>query len=138
MKIGEWPIYFKDKLIVDNLESNVGVATLWMPKESVAAELTKGSFSVCGQLYTKRGLNAIFRNILANPKIRYLVLCGVDRQGSGEALKKFFENSVGEHKENWGEVAGWKINGDDEALLDKELSREALELIRSKVEFIDM
>ena len=138
MKIEEWPIYFRDKLIIDNLESNVGVATLWMPKESVAAELTKGSFSVCGQLYTKRGLNPMFRNILANPKIRYLVLCGIDRQGSGGALKKFFENGVNKGKENAGEILGWRINGDDEALLDKELSREALELIISEVEFIDM
>ena len=72
--VKDWPIYFKDKLVVDNLESNVGVATLWMPKESVAGELVSGSYSVCGQLYTKRGLNPMFRNILANPRIRYLVL----------------------------------------------------------------
>lgn len=138
MKIAEWPIYFRDKLIIDNLESNVGVATLWMPKESVSAELKRGSYSVCGQLYTKRGINPMFRNILANPKIRYLILCGVDRQGSGEALKKFFENGVTESNENSGEIVGWKINKDDEALLDKELPLEALELIRSNVEFIDL
>lgn len=136
--IKEWPIYFKDKLIIDNLDSNVGIATLWMPKESVVNELKPGSFSICGQLYTKRGLNAMFRNILANPKIRYLVLCGVDRQGSGEALKRFFENGVTLHKENNGEIAGWKINGDDEALLDKEISEDGLELVRKNVEFLDL
>ena len=133
-----WPIYFKDKLIVDNLESNVGVATLWMPKESVAGELVSGSYSVCGQLYTKRGLNPMFRNILANSLIRYLVLCGVDRQGSGEALKKFFANGVAAKSGGNGELAGWKIIGDDEALLDKELSLEAFELIRKHVEFFDL
>ncbi|HSX39623.1 MAG TPA: thymidylate synthase [Candidatus Saccharimonadales bacterium] len=136
--IENWPLYFKDKLIVGNLDSNVGVATLWMPKESVAAELKSDSYSVCGQLYTKRGLNPMFRNILANPLIRYLVLCGVDRQGSGEALKRFFENGVSEHAGAGGELEGWKIIGDDEALLDKELTKEAFELIRKNVEFHDL
>lgn len=139
--IENWPLYFKDKLIIDNLESNVGVATLWMPKESVASELAPGSFSVCGQLYTKRGLNPMFRNILANPRITYLILCGIDRQGSGDALKKFFENGVKKDKEDKGakgELSGWRIIGDNEALLDKEIPFEAFELIRKNVEFHDL
>ncbi len=134
----DWPVYFRDRLIVGNLKSNVGVATLWMPKEAVAKELKPNSFSVCGQLYTKRGLNALFRNILANPRIRYILLCGVDRQGSGEALKKFFENGLIKNKETAGNITGRRIEGDEEALLDKEIPFEAFELIRQNVELIDM
>lgn len=136
--VENWPIYFKDKLVIGNLDSSVGVATLWMPKESVAAELKPDSFSVCGQLYTKRGLNAMFRNILANPKIRHLVLCGVDRQGSGEALKRFFENGIDPNSGASGEMEGWRIIGDEEALIDKEITLEALNLIRTNVEFHDL
>lgn len=134
----DWPIYYKDKLIVGNLESNVGVATLWMPKENVASELSSDSFSVCGQLYTKRGINPMLRNILANPLIRYIVLCGVDRQGSGEALVRFFEGGVDEKSGKSGELLGWKIIGDDEALLEKEIPLEAFESVRKNVQILDM
>ncbi len=133
----EWPSYFKDRLIIDNLDSNVGIATLWMPKENVAEVLKPGSFSVCGQLYTKRGISPLLRNVLANPKIRYLVVCGLDRQGSGEALIKYFENGV-VPEEHAGDVKGWKIIDDDEALLDKEITLEALELVRHHVKIIDL
>ncbi len=137
-KMIDWPLYFKDRLVVDNLDSCVGVATLWMPKESVVAQLKPGSFSVCGQLYTKRGITPLLRNVLANPKIRYIVLCGVDRQGSGDALLKFFADGVVADQPPEGELAGWKIVGDDEALLDKELPADALELVRANVELFDM
>lgn len=129
-KIGQkdWPIYFKDRLIVGDFNSNIGVATLWMPKENVADELGTQFFSVCGQLYTKRGINPLIRNILANPKIRHLVICGLDRQGSGEALIKFFKDGVKDGK----------VVGDNEALLDKELPLEALELVRRSISVHDM
>jgi len=123
-----WPIYFKDRLIMGDFDSNVGVATLWMPKENVADELGNGLFSVCGQLYTKRGINPLIRNILANPKIRHLVICGPDRQGSGDALIRFFRDGV----------SGGTIAGDSEALIDKEISNEALNLLRRSIFVHDM
>ena len=124
-----WPIYFKDRLLVGDFDSNVGVATLWMPKESVADVLGAPLYSVCGQLYTKRGINPLLRNILANPKIRHLVICGPDRQGSGEALLKFFKSGVVGNSRG----GGWRIVGDDEALIDKEIPPEALELLRRSI-----
>lgn len=119
----DWPVYFKDRLIVGDLDSNVGVATLWMPKENVADELGGDLFSVCGQLYTKRGINPLLRNLLANPKIRHVIICGPDRQGSGEALIKFFKEGVSEGK----------VTGDSEALIDKEISPEALDTLRRNI-----
>jgi len=55
----------------------------------------------------------MLRNILANPAIRYLILCGVDRQGSGDALLKFFNNGVQPDSGKGGELEGFKILGDD-------------------------
>ena len=136
--IKDWPIYFKDKLILGNLDSNLGIATLWMPKENVSDRLDSKSYSVCGQLYTKRGINAVLRNILANPTIRYLILCGVDRQGSGDALLKFFISGVKADSGKKGELEGFRIIGDNEAFLDKEITREALELVRKSVEIFDL
>lgn len=134
----DWPKYFKDKLILNNIDSNVGVVTLWMPKESVVSELKDGSFCVCGQLYTKRGLTPLIRNILANPNICHLVMCGVDRQGSGEALVKFFSNGVEPNSGKTGELNGWRILGDAEALIDKEFPLEALDSVRKNVQLYDM
>lgn len=131
--LADWPLYFKDALIVKNIDSNVALATLWMPKESVADALDDTDFCVCGQLYTKRGINPMFRNIFANPNIRYIIVCGVDRQGSGEALLKFFENGFEEILGESGERKGWEIIGDDEALLDKEFTHEALLLLKQAV-----
>lgn len=125
-----WPLYFRDRLLVGDFDSSVGVATLWMPKENVAGELKSSWYSVCGQLYTKRGINPLLRNILANPRIRHLVLCGADRQGSGEALLKFFKNGV--------DKKTWKIIGDSEALIDKELPLKALELVRRSISVHNM
>ncbi len=129
-----WPKYFADRLIVENTKSNVGVATLWTPKENVASELEPNSYSVCGQLYTKRGISPMLRNILANPLIRYIVLCGVDRQGSGETLMRFFKDGIVEDAA----FGGWRVVGDDEALLDKEIPRGALEAVREGVEVFDL
>jgi len=134
----DWPVYFKDKLIIGDLSSNIGIATLWMPKESVAAAMDSQLFAVCGQLYTKRGINPLLRNILANPNIRYLIVCGVDRQGSGEAILKFFQNGVDATSGKSGELNGWRIVGDEEALLDKEIPLDAFDLIRKNVEIHDM
>ena len=123
----DWPIYFKDRLIVGDFNSSVGVATLWMPKESVAETLCYPAcgalYSVCGQLYTKRGINPLLRNILANPRIRHLVICGPDRQGSGEALIKFFKNGV----------KNGRVIGDNESLIDKEIPESALNLLRRSI-----
>ena len=85
----DWPIYYKDSLIVGNPDSDTAVVTLWSPKEVVAASVDLSSTSVVGQLYTKRGINFILRNVLANPRLRKLYVLGSDLSGSGEALLNY-------------------------------------------------
>ena len=133
-----WPKYFKDRLILGNPNSTVGIITLWMPKENVSEVLKLDTYSVCGQLYTKQGINYILRNILANPKIQNLVMCGIDRQESGEALKKFFEDGFEEDLDSNGDLKSWKVKGDEKATIHKQISRKYLEKIRENVKLYDL
>ena len=84
-----WPLYFKDNLIIGDPTMDSAVVTLWTPKEVVAKGLDMSSISLVGQLYTKRGINFIIRNILANPRIRKLYIVGEDLSGSGESLLNY-------------------------------------------------
>lgn len=87
----EWPINFKDQMIIGNIESPVAVCCLWTLKENIAAGLDKDLFSLLGQLYSKDGVKYILRNVLANPKIRYIVLCGQDRTLAGKEFLEIME-----------------------------------------------
>jgi len=90
----EWPVYFKDNLILGNLKSEVGIVTLWTPAERIADKIDNDLFCATGQLYSNEGINFIIRNILARPLLRYLIICGVDLSGSGQTLIDFFKKGV--------------------------------------------
>ena len=90
----EWPIYFKDNLILGNLKSEVGIVTLWTPAKSIADKIDNNLFCATGQLYSNEGINFIIRNILARPLLRYLIICGADLSGSGQTLVDFFKKGV--------------------------------------------
>ena len=118
IKDPRWPVYYADNLIVGNINSNIGICTLWIPKEKVANNLNKNLYAVIGNLYSSGGINFIIRNILANPKIRYILLWGTDATESGEAFLRFIKAGEG-------------------VRLDKEIPREAVRLFRDSVEVID-
>jgi len=90
----EWPIYFKDNLILGNLKSEVGIVTLWTPAKKITDKIDNNLFCLAGQLYSKEGINFIVRNILARPSLRYLVICGADLSGSGQTLLNFFKKGI--------------------------------------------
>lgn len=87
----QWPIYFKDQLLIGNPKNSVGICTLWTLKEFIAKGINKEQFAVCGQLYSKEGVKYILRNILANPSIYFLILCGKDKSRSGKTLLEIFK-----------------------------------------------
>lgn len=127
-----WPSYFDERLWLINPQKGfVGVVTLWTPKEAVAPYLDK-KVAVCGQLYSKRGIEFIIRNSWLNPKIRYLVLVGKDSTGSGEALVKFFKKGV---KKGDGV---WEIIGADQAFLPTQIPKKFLDQFRKKINLIDL
>ena len=85
----KWPVYFKERLWVGDKDGDVGIATLWTPKENIVEGLsleTKKRVAVVGQLYSLRGGEYIFRNIWANPQIRYVIVIGTDLNHSSEIL----------------------------------------------------
>lgn len=122
-----WPAYFKEQLTAGNMKSPVGVVTLWTLKSIILQKLDQSLYAVTGQLYSKEGINWIIRNTLANPQLRYLVLCGDDRSGGGKALLDFMQDGVNnDHLTRSG------------ARVDKEIGVASLNKMRQNVEIIDM
>jgi thymidylate synthase len=127
--MSDWPIYFKNNLYIGDAESSVGVATLWTKKELIGETLDKSKYNLVGQLYSKKGINYILRNILANPHIRHIVVCGSDLSGSGQALVNLIEKGI--DAEN-------RIVGVSDAYIEKEIPAEAIEAFRKNVKVIDL
>jgi len=93
------PLHFADRLTVINPEGTIGVVTLWSRVDYVTARFLQAGVDLSeetspiaafGTLYGN-GLRELLRNLLYNPQIRVLLLCGHDRSGSREELTKFFE-----------------------------------------------
>ena len=124
----EWPLFFKDDLVLGNLESCVAICTLWTKKDLIVGKIPNEKFSVCGNLYTQSGINYLIKNILANPKIRYIILCGSDLTGSGEALLNFIGRGIDEN----GKIMG------SQAYIDQNIPSDLLEKFRENVKIIDM
>src|SRR3990167_4816110 len=114
-----WPKYYAKLLTLGSGESSVGIATLWTKKDLFVNKLDKHSYAVIGQLYSRLGINFMLRNIFAYPKIRYLIVCGTELSGSGKELLKIWETGESE-------------------FLDKELSKEAIDMLRANVTLINM
>jgi len=92
------PLHFRDRLTIINPYGIIGVVTLWSRVDYVrerfrqaGADLDPASspIAIFGNLYGN-GLRELLRNLLYNPQIRLLLVCGHDRSGSYEELKNFF------------------------------------------------
>lgn len=130
------PILKSSQLIAGNPDSPVAIITLWTPKEKVAERLDTASYAAIGQLYSAaRGLNYFVRNLLANPTIRYVVVTGNDRSGSGRVLQDFFAHGV-ERGETPHGVPAWRVRSAIDGFLDLDLPAEALEDVRRGVTVI--
>lgn len=123
----EFPKYQVKDLIVGNLESNVGVVTLWTEKTEVAKHLDKKNYCVIGQLYSVEGVNYLIRNCLANKNIRYIVMLGEDISGTGDVLELLFDGVVvGEHR-----------IGNTDIYLDEEIQEDAIFNFLENVQLLD-
>jgi thymidylate synthase len=96
------PLYFQDKLTIVNPAGTVGVLTLWSRVEYVLERFrqagvdldpTTSPLAVFGTLYGN-GLRELLRNLLYNPQIQDLVVCGRNRSGSLEDLQAFFHQGL--------------------------------------------
>lgn len=93
------PLYFADRLHIINRHGVIGVVTLWSKPEYVIERFREAGvdlnpatslIAVFGTLYGN-GLREMLRNLLYNPQIQVLLICGHDRSGSQQELLNFFE-----------------------------------------------
>ncbi|MEM5772681.1 MAG: thymidylate synthase [Candidatus Aenigmatarchaeota archaeon] len=122
-----WPFLDKDKLILGNDKSPLAICTLWSKKENFLV-LPKEKFSVIGNLYTTYGINHLIKNLLANPRIKYLVVCGEDLSKAGEALINLFKNGLDENHR----IIGSKV------YIDKSIPKDKIEILRKNIEVFDL
>lgn len=126
----KWPIYFAEKLIVGDIDRNLGIVTLWTERDEVAKRIRMDKVSVVGQLYSKnQGISVLLRNILARPLITEVIIFGVDKSGSGRALLSLAKNGIDRQHQ---------IIGEENAQLDKEIPLTAIEAFRKKVVIVDL
>ena len=123
-----WPIFFNKILIIGNPQNSVGICTLWSKTEFIAQNLPKDKYNLVGNLYTADGISYLIKNILANPVITRLIICGQDFFKSGDAVINFFKNGVDQDR---------KIIGSG-AYLHSNISADAVELVRKNIEIIDL
>ncbi len=98
------PLYFGDKLTIINPTGTIGVLTLWSRVEYVVDRFRQAGvdldpatspIAVFGTLYGN-GLRELLRNLLYNPQIQTLLVCGRNRSGSLEDLQAFFRHGLEE------------------------------------------
>lgn len=117
--MSDWPIYYKDLIRLGNPAASVGIVCLWTISDLIIHDLDPESYASAGQLYTKNGINYLVRNLLANKKIRYLIVCGQDRAGSGQELLRLWQNSQAD-------------------FLHAEIDQDAIRRLIANVQLIDM
>jgi thymidylate synthase len=124
-----WPVLYKDILLAGDLNSNVGICSLWTEREIVKRLVNdKSKYAVIGNLYSAQGINAIIRNVMANPKIRYIILWGAEMSLSGQALVQLIKAGI-DKKRN---IVG--ARGE----IENEIPLSAINQFRRAVEVIDL
>src|SRR4030067_3806984 len=86
MDLSNWPILYKDILRVKDKTHPVGVCSLWTTRDVVQQILAEVPYNLIGNLYSAQGINAIIRNVLANPHLRVIVIWGSEMSLSGHSL----------------------------------------------------
>ena len=92
-----WPIINGDYIVGDP-ESPVAATTLGSHNEDVAAG---AGAAIAGPCKTENlGIEKVVANIISNPNIRFLVLCGSEVQGhiTGQSIEALYANGVDPEK----------------------------------------
>ncbi len=87
----QWPCMVPDNVFVGDPSSVIGVCTLWYPLDKFCKRMPGEVLSkicIAGQLRDPSGLNYMVRNILANPRIKFLVVCGHDAVLESKTITK--------------------------------------------------
>lgn len=96
------PIYFSNRIKTINPAGWIGIITLWSKPEWVLDKMKEAGIDLSptatpvaaiGTLYGN-GLPQLLRNLLYNPQITHLILCGKDCSGSAKDLENFFKLGI--------------------------------------------
>lgn len=126
--IASWPKLYHDILKVKDPTNHVGVCTLWTEREIVEKLVGDLPYNVIGNLYSAQGINAMIRNVMANPNIRTIVIWGSEMSLSGHSLLSFMKNGVDENRK--------VIKGRGE--IEREIPDDVISLFRASVEVVDL
>lgn len=94
--IDNWPLVYKKNLYVHNCNNNIGIVTYWSNIEYIKNLLVDFSnICIIGNAYSKiLSLNPMLINISSNRFIRYLILCGDDKENAEEYIISFFHGNL--------------------------------------------
>ena len=93
----EWPVITGDYIVGDP-ESPVAVATLASHIEEIPSA---AGAAIAGPCKTENlGIEKVVANIISNPNIRYLMLCGAEVMGhiTGQSIQALHENGCDDEK----------------------------------------
>ena len=93
----EWPVITGDYIVGDP-ESPVAVATLASHIEEIPSTAGAAIAGPCKPEYL--GIEKVVANIISNPNIRYLMLCGAEVMGhiTGQSIQALHENGCDDDK----------------------------------------
>jgi len=127
--LSNWPP-IEGRYKIGEKTSPIAVCTL-ASIEEINLDLSK--IAIIGSCVTENiGIERIVQNVVSNPYIRYLLLCGRESKGHfvGQALIALLENGVDKN----GKIIGAKGNMPYLKGIDKKI----IEIFRKKIEIIDM
>jgi tetrahydromethanopterin S-methyltransferase subunit A len=116
------------EFVVGNVESPVAVVTL-----GKSLNLDKDLISIFGPDKTENlGIEKVIANIISNPNIRFLVVCGPEVRGhmSGNTIRALYENGIDENN---------RVNGAKGAVpYIENIPPEAIDRFQKQVKFVDL
>ena len=124
-----WPLYYKDILLVRDPTHHLAICGLWTERQVISTLLGDTPFNTIGNLYSAQGINAMVRNVLANPHIRQIVIWGSEMSLSGHSLLMLKQKGVDAQSRKI--VAG-------KGEIEPEIPDKAIETFRKYVEVIDL
>lgn len=127
--LSAWPLLYKDILKVKDPKHHIAVCCLWTERQVVETLLKDVSYNTIGNLYSAQGINAMIRNIFANPHIRVIVIWGAEMSLSGHSLLML--------KQKGYDAASRKIVA-GRGEIEKEIPDDIVEEFRKMVDVVDM
>ncbi|MEM7821501.1 MAG: tetrahydromethanopterin S-methyltransferase subunit A [Candidatus Aenigmatarchaeota archaeon] len=126
----EWPV-LPGRYKVLNKQSCVAVCTL--SSLELIEKINSEKIAIVGKAVTENiGIERIVKNIVSNPLIRFLIVCGEEPKGHyvGQALKCLVENGVDGEGKIIGAIGAMPYL--------KNLKNEEIELFRKQVKIVDL